>query len=190
MPLNFTNATATCRCSASTAPVAIGPRSVGGRRTERSPRPSRSSGSNGNSAGDSVAAEQEGAVAFRRDQPLEGLRRPCRDEHLAGLGRILEPECRRRRGAADDQLAARPADEEEVARSRDDAGRHAEADRAHARLGRFRLGDERLHRERSASSSLLVAVTVEEQEERVATELQDVSSVALADLDQARSSTR
>ena len=176
--MNLTNAAVAWRCSASIAPAAIGPRSDG--RQERRQvgvlvglvRERRQLGVH------RVAPEQEGAVPLRRDQPLERRRRACRDEDLARFGRVLEPERRRGGRPADDQLAVVAADEEEVAGARDEPGRHPEAHGPDARFAGGGLGDERLHRQRGARGALLVPLAVEEQQQRVAAELEHVAAVA------------
>ncbi len=76
------------------------------------------------------------------------------------------------------------ADEEEVTGPRDESRRHPELHRPDARLTRSRLLDERLHRERGACGAFLVELAVEEEEQRVAAELEHVPAVAPSDLDQ------
>ena len=84
------------------------------------------------------------------------------------------------------QLAVVVADEEEVARPRDESRRHPELHRPDARFARSRLRDERLHRERCARGAFLVQLAVEEEKQRVAAELEHVPAVASSDLDQPR----
>ena len=108
------------------------------------------------------------------------------DNDLTRAREILELEdpCRGRPG--DDQLAVGAGGEEEVAEARVDAGGHAEADRPDRALRRADRLDRPLHVRRRAAGALHVPVAGEEQQQRVAAELQDVAAVALGDRDQLR----
>ena len=65
-----------------------------------------------------------------------------------------------------------------------DARRHPQLDRADGALGAADLLDRPLHVRRGAAGALGVAVAGEEEEQRVAAELEHVAAVALGDADQ------
>ena len=106
------------------------------------------------------------------------------DQDLSGDGEILELEDAGRRRPADDQLAMRPLGEEEVAGAGMDSGRHPQLDRADGALCRPHLLDRPLHVGSGAAGALGVALAGEQQQERVAAELEDVAPVPLGDADQ------
>ena len=111
-------------------------------------------------------------------------RRLGADDDLAGRREILELEHARRRRPGDEQLAVRLGGEEEMARTRMDADRHAQLDRTDRALGLADLLDRPLHVGCGAGRALGVPLVGEEQEQGVAAELEHVAAVPLGDGDQ------
>ena len=126
------------------------------------------------------------------DQPLVGnsRRRLRADEDLGRAGQVLELDDPRGGGTGHEQLMVWPLGQEDVDERAVDAGRHPQLDVP----GRARRGSDLLDRPlhvrcRSARSSGM-SVADEQQEERVASELEDVSAVPLGRLDQAGEDSR
>ena len=108
------------------------------------------------------------------DEDLSGLRLGF---HLDGLGR---------RGAGDEQFTVRATDEEEVERAAVNADVHAQRDLARRSVQLSDLAQRAPHVERRAGRASRVAVPREEQEERVAAELQETTASGVRDVEEAR----
>ena len=139
---------------------------------------------------------REVALARRGPQqparPGRGAEAPARqqlgdggaDHDVAGARGALHAQHRRHGRAGDDRLAVRAAGEEQVQRAGVDADRHAQR-RAGAGRGERAGGAQRAaHADRGAARALGVAVALEEQEQRVAAELQQAAAVRVGDLEQ------
>ena len=106
------------------------------------------------------------------------------DEDLATFGRSLELDEGRDRGAADDQLPVRCADEEEVEVAAVHADRHAQVRPADTPGELAELADRAAHLQRRCRRPELMTVATEEQQERIATELQQRAAEGVRLIDQ------
>ena len=88
------------------------------------------------------------------------------------------------RGAGEQQLAVRVADEEALERAGVHAGRHAQHDAPGGGVEPADVGEPGLHAERGAGGPLGVAGAGEEEEQRVAAELQEAAAGLVRDLEQ------
>ncbi len=111
-------------------------------------------------------------------------RRLGADDDLARGREILELEHARGRRPGDEQLAVRLGGEKEMAWTRMDADRHPQLDRADRALRLPDLLDRPLHVGGRAGRPLGVALVDEQQQQRVAAELEHVAAVPLGDGDQ------
>jgi hypothetical protein len=105
-------------------------------------------------------------------------------EDLAGLGGRLHLDGARRRRACDDQLAVRRADEEEVEPAAVDADVHAQLDRSRRGFEPPDLAEAAAHAECGARSARCVVGARIEEEERIASELEQATPVAVRDLEE------
>jgi hypothetical protein len=124
------------------------------------------------------------AVRLAEEVPRKRRRGGRAHDHLARARGTLHVREGRDRGAGEEQLAVRVADEEARERAGVDPGGHAQHDPPGARLEPTDVGEARLHPERGPRGASRVARAGEEQEECVAAELQEPAAGPVRDLQQ------
>ena len=108
----------------------------------------------------------------------------AREEDVAGLRGVLELDRAARLRPAHDQLAVRVADEEEVEAAAVEADVHAQRDRADGGLGPADRAQHPPHHVGRACRPPLVLRAREEEQQRVAAELQQAPAVGVGDVQQ------
>ena len=128
------------------------------------------------------AGAARGAEAARRQLP----RGVVAHDHLTRPRRLLGVERRRRRGPGDQQLPVRGPGDEDVHGAAVDADGHPQLHGGARRLDPADLPESPAHPDRGAGCARWMVVTVEEEQQRVAAELQESAALRIGDLEQRR----
>ena len=181
-PPKNTNPTVTVRCSATT-PAAVCSISQSGTNgsTGRS-SPASASGCGTRMSGARSSARPSGVSTPTEVGIVEQGRRLMAEQDLASLGGTLAVDRRRHSRPDDEQLAVAGVDEVQVERAGVDPLRDAELDALHEG-GRPATLDQRAHVEACGGCPGGVLGPLEQHEQRVTAELEDVTAVAVDDLD-------